>query len=74
MFGSADTSSRLKRIKQLEEKLVAPDGSITIDKDTDLSVIEDEKVRKMVAAIQAEAERRRCDLSSQRRFCLGKKL
>ena len=54
VFGSADTSSRLKRIKQLEEKLVAPDGSITIDKDTDLSVIEDEKVRKMVAAIQAK--------------------
>ena len=52
VFGSADTSSRLKRIKQLEERLVAPDGSITIDKDTDLSVIEDEKVRKMVAAVQ----------------------
>ena len=52
VFGTVDTSTRLQRVRQATEKFVAPDGSIKVDKDTDLSSIEDPKVRKMVAAVQ----------------------
>ena len=42
VFGTVDTSTRLPEGWQATEKFVAPDGSIKVDKDTDLSSIEDQ--------------------------------